>query len=293
MLTMRNRLIFVSILSALWILLGSWFVGTYMSPQEITIAGLQVRDGEKSFHSQDHFSFKAGGADMEVGESTREMLLDILAYLDENPNRRVILKGKYLKEELNNTAYQNLGVARAEELRKYMTELTPESHAIDTDLESVDSYPMVNGVFYDAVDFEFKDIFNEVVEETEKTNLEEDAPIAKEEFAPFKVYGAETIANLGMDPSLLQYVENIKAYLVDYPDRRIQISGHAQHNENINKAINDSRLYAQKVRRFLIKQGVKSNQITWEGIGAAEPMYGPAHYEAGNNNRVVIRLLAE
>ena len=281
---MRNRLLFIALLSFLWILLGSWFVGTYMTPKTVDIPDLVFEDADTKFASSDHFWFKVGGAELEVGQSTKEMLDNLATYLNDHPNRKVTLFGYYLKEELNNSEYENLGLARAEALRQYLENIGLPASKMETSFEQLVENPMIDDVLYDAVGFSFDDIFHENPEEFPG----EDAPVAKEEIEPLVIYG-EAIDQLIMNPSLMHFIEQIKAYLVEHPEHKLQIVGHSEQMDNISLSISRSKESAVKVLSFLKENDIKSSQISWEGRGAAELMVGPQNPKASErNNRVEI-----
>lgn len=283
---MRNRLLFVALLSFLWILLGSWFVGTYMSPKTVNIPDLVFEDEGTKFASSDHLWFKAGGDELELGHSTKEMLGNVAAYLHNHPNRKVTIFGCYLKEELNTSEYENLGLARAEALRQYLENIGLPAPQMETNFEELVENPMIEGVFYDAIRFSFDDIFHENPEEFPG----EDAPVAKEEIEPLVIYG-EAIDQLIMNPSLMHFIEQIKAYLVEHPDQKLKVIGHSEQTDDIDKTIARSKASATKVRSFLRKHGIKSANLSWEGRGAADILVGPGNPKASTrNNRVEIRL---
>lgn len=286
---MHTRLILFILFSVLWILLGSWFVGSTMNVATVDAPGLAIFDDDVRFESKDHFWFVPGSDKVEVGSSTAEMFADIAAHVNADKNRRLRLVGRYFEEEINDSDYENLGLARSEALMTHLLAVGMNASQIETDFEKIVGGAISNGVIYDPVDFKFEEKFNEKQKEFPKVN----APKASEDFEPMVLYG-DMLQNLKMNPALMHYTEKLNAYLIEHPDRKVFITGHSKQLDQVSKSIENSRRNAGLVKRFLVKNGAKSNRIKLEGIGASEPMVGPQNEQAEKmNNRVEIRLLVE
>ena len=101
---------------------------------EATLNPFSIKDGDYALKSNDNFNFKDSSFRIlePVSEELKNAVLDLKTYFDENPSKRVAAKGYYTNGETNNSAYPNLGLARANAVKNYFVSQGISSKIIDT-----------------------------------------------------------------------------------------------------------------------------------------------------------------
>lgn len=73
--------------------------------------------------SDDNFQFDMSSSDYnEISDELSIILGDVVTYLGEDTERVMQIKGYYLNDEVNETEYENLGIARANKVKSYFLE---------------------------------------------------------------------------------------------------------------------------------------------------------------------------
>jgi outer membrane protein OmpA-like peptidoglycan-associated protein len=84
------------------------------------VAALLFKDNDFKVVSKDNFKFNYSNFNHNlISPEFEELLIKVAQYLGNNPNRKMKIKGLFLKEEENNTDYENLGLARAYAVKTY------------------------------------------------------------------------------------------------------------------------------------------------------------------------------
>lgn len=103
----------------------------------------------------------------------------------------------------------------------------------------------------------------------------------------------QSIAALREGRGLTQPVlDRAKAVLDEYPEVKVEISGHTDTDGDRDHNIDLSRRRAEAVRRYLVDAGIDESRITTRGAGPDEPL-GSNDTEAGKakNRRIEFNLI--
>lgn len=135
------------ILLLLWFVLAYFLINKNVSDdhfvelkKEIPITETQNCESKLVFKDQDflmvtkeNFKFlKSNFNHNNLNENFQDSLLKVAHYLDANPQRKMKIKGYYLKDEENTTDYENLGLARANSVKTYFLTLGVNSSQLLT-----------------------------------------------------------------------------------------------------------------------------------------------------------------
>jgi len=88
-------------------------------------ASLVFKDVSTEFSIVSEENFKFNYSDYTVLEFSNELLevvKSVASYLDENPRRLIQIKGYYVKDEVNESAFDDLGLARANVIKTMFLE---------------------------------------------------------------------------------------------------------------------------------------------------------------------------
>jgi|GEM_PF-1660341 len=84
------------------------------------VAALLFKDNDFKIISKENFRFNYSNFNHNlISPEFEESLVKVAQYLGDNPERKMKIKGLFLKEEENNTDYENLGLARAYAVKTY------------------------------------------------------------------------------------------------------------------------------------------------------------------------------
>ncbi len=83
--------------------------------------------------SDSNFQFeKSNDTYLSLDDDLKILLGNVVSHLGENPNTLMQIKGFYLPDEINNTDYENLGIARANAVKAYFLEQGANSDQLRT-----------------------------------------------------------------------------------------------------------------------------------------------------------------
>ncbi len=128
-----------------------------MVPVGVKPYPLRIQDADSlDMVAKGNFGFVKSGAQAEMGLVRTE--LDSLAgYLMAHPGKELTVVGYYTSIETNATSYQDLGIARAEEIKQYLVGKGVSVEEISTRSEQMDSLPFTLDSLQGGIDFIFRD----------------------------------------------------------------------------------------------------------------------------------------
>ena len=219
---MRSNAPIYGILAAVWILAGTWmFSRMICGPGAVSyqIPGFSLVDGEFSANATQSFYFDENSAAPNTNDQVKEAFAKVATYLNANDNKQLALVGLYDKDEQNNTDYENLGLARAESVKKLLVMMhEAEEEKISTSSQSNDSLIYADEKLYDGVTFSFMD-------ESQMMGHSDAGPDALDMMPEvFTFSGAKM--NLQVSTDVGHYFDKLRAYLVQHPGSVVHVIGH-------------------------------------------------------------------
>ncbi|MFK8006582.1 MAG: OmpA family protein [Saprospiraceae bacterium] len=253
----------IGILSALFILIGSWVLSltNFCGGSAETPANFSFTDGAFKSKSVDAFSFEKDGIFATIPAVTNGELKKIAAHFKSNENRTLSLVGSYYASE-KYTGETDLGKERAEAIKAKLVKYgTPADRIITSGKE-------LTGVLegkrlYNAVAFKGNEKADEAVVETP----------GEIEFSPsglHTVYFDSGNSELEMTIELRKYLDQAMEYLNRNSGAVLLVNGYTDSEESSNKE-KLSRDRARRIRTFLYENGIKKNQVMIQGLGETNP----------------------
>jgi len=294
---MRLTKPFFWLLTFLWFFVGLWWyhcsdcsgcctdkVSEIPTGETPNLPSLSISDGSWNFNPPGNIKFGKSNF-LPVFDNGVKYVMDSLAlYSTLNPGKSFKITGRYSLEEQNTTTFPNLGVARAEELKKQLVARGLSPNVITTDgvlADDLTFYPadtLVGGVSFDISG-------DQVIAETI------DKPAVDDLLGPRTVYFNTGKVSLKVDDSLEKYLRNAKSYLASHTDVNLVVTGHT---DNVGNPENNRKLSLDRanfVSSELIKNGIDKNRISTEGKGDTEPISDNATQEGrADNRRVIIQI---
>ncbi len=200
-------------------------------------------------------------------------------YLEKNPSKKIQIIGYALSSEKNTSAFPNLGIARANNLKDYFISKGISSDKFDIDGEIKDTWYISNDTVFGPVNFNILTIENT----TPTTDW--DSFKAKYNASPIVLYFNTGESNLNLSVEERQKIVDLVTYLDNVKNSKLQVVGHS---DNVGERFFNLYLGEQRAafaKEYLVKNGVNSNRIETSSKGPDEPIADNKTAEGKSKNR--------
>jgi OmpA-OmpF porin, OOP family len=274
-------------LTLLWFALGIWWYSssncTNCATEDSTkiqtpniaqnLPGFSVNDGNWNVQSSNNLRFTKSGNMPVLGADITSLMDSLVLYAKANPTKKITVTGHYDPDEKNATTFNDLGLARADELKKILVSkgLNPSNIFTDSKLDAVLSFlpadTLVGGIT--------------MAISTKPAGL----------FDPRTVYFNTGKNTLNVDAELKDYLLKASAYLKEHTDEKLMVTGYTDNVGDPARNVTLSANRAAFVKDELVKQGMIGANIQTEGKGMTDPI-ADNNIAAGKakNRRVTIQL---
>ncbi len=298
---MRPSIPILILLSALWIIGGTWFLSSSFCGAAGAAGGggipnFSVKDGNFSTKPVETFSFNYSSDRVVFSDKTIESMKTIASHLKKNPERLLTLSGVFARSEKNETAFDNLGIARAKSIKSKLVKYGAPNESIATEGFLVDNTQFNKNrddktVLYGGVNFIFtgqegSDIEVEGGSES-SGSLGLSSSTTSSALAPYVINYTSSNIKMAMTTEISDLLASLRAYLDDHPGSKVIVTGHTDSNGSNSDALNA----ASKVRRFLRNNDFASKEVVAESKGSSDPIASNETEEGRKmNKRVTISI---
>lgn len=188
--------------------------------------------------------------------------------------KKLLLNAPYFAGEQNTSDYPNLGIARAEQIKKNLASQLDTSWVLTGgQLITADSIPDFVALPHDFVKWV---IYNDNVKEINGKTL---------------IYFPHNSTREITNKEILAYMDELAAKLKENPSWKVEITGHTDNTgrHTVNMALGLKR--AKRIREMLTKKGIASSQIEVFSKGETEPIADNTSEEGKQKNRRVEILI--
>ncbi|MDZ7876268.1 MAG: OmpA family protein [Saprospiraceae bacterium] len=293
---MKNPIPMLALLLAGWIAGMSYYTrqscGDCSNPSSLTPAvssaqnlgkRLLIADNANSFSAttDDNLTFNASNfAFQPLSAKLQSTFKEVAAYLKGHPDRSISINGLYGEAEKNTSIFPNLGIARAQSVKKLLEEYgCPDNQvSIASSLSPLTNDSLMIGGF----NYAFMD--------TPKTDT--GADLEKKLMDKKITLYFETNANtLTLSDEQRAYFADLISYLNKNPKATISVVGHTDNKGSADKNIVLSQDRAAFVKKYLADNNIDANQIVPTGKGSIVPIADNGTLEGrAKNRRVEISL---
>jgi len=221
-----------------------------------------------------------------VSDSIGIGIENLKTFLASNSKQKVIITGYAISDETNNSTFENLGLARANEVKKYFVSKGLTATQFDTKGEIIKNWKMISDTLIGPVEYNFPALDTTNVVNSEWNTLKE-----KINFDPLILHFNTNKASDNLNTVEKQKVTDILNYLKNVKDATVLIVGHSDNvgNRDANVILGQKR--AEFSKDYLVKNGVDAERITTESKGPDEPIGENTTPEGkANNRRTVITI---
>lgn len=250
---------------------------------------LHIQDGKYFSHKiKGNLVFPASSFEHQVSLSApiRNTFRLTAEYLKKSPKRSIRLTGLYKKSETNHSVYTNLGLARANAVKKILTDLGISGTQIITTDQPIEELVFQNDQLTGGIIYSF-----EATKTTKEGNQQLQNLKTRLQAAPIRLYFPPDANSLQLDMRQRQQFSDINLYLSLVPKASIQIIGHtdAQGSRKYNTNLSTER--ALFVKNYLINNGLNAKQMSVSSKAFDQPISDNKTEEGrAKNRRVEITL---
>ena len=259
--------------------------------KEATLWPFSIKDadGDLSFSTKENFNFNVSNFKIvdSVSSSLNDGILNVKEYLDANGQKRFNITGYYRSDETNNSAFPNLGLARANSVKNHIVSKGISAKLINTFGKlNDDMVADANGIFHGPLGF---DIFTRG--ENSAANDEALAKTCAEvKENPLVLYFKTGQAQINLTVEQRQKIAAISR-CVDKLGVKVQVVGHTDNTGNADNNMILGQNRADFAKGYLVRNGILTNNIDATSKGQTDPIADNATDEGkAKNRRTVVTI---
>jgi len=231
--------------------------------ENTAVAPLQIIDGSGlTLISPGNFGFAKSSFQPDFSEIKSE-IDSLSAYLKANPNKKLMVTGYYSSSETNSSEWPDLGIARAEAVKKYYVDNGLPANMFITKGELQEDIRFSPDSMRGGINFTFTDI----VPETKLAEEQKFEGVLKPLDLYFNTASLEYIKTADNE----EFVREAKKYLNANQDKKLLLTGHTDNvgNQASNQVLSGQR--AEQAKLQLIAAGLPSAQLVTDAKGQSSP----------------------
>mgnify|MGYP006333241471 CR=1 FL=1 len=246
----------------------------------------EFSDGKYAYKVNDNYNFNVSSSDILLPLSPKvgRGLEGLRTFLAENLGKSFNITGYYKSDENNNTAFPNLGLARANAVKNHLVSQGIPSAQINTMGQLMDSMVPDGNTYKGPVAYAF-----EGESATAKDDLK--ALYDKIKAEPLVLYFETSESTIELTPEQRQRFADISKYLDKDANASCTITGYTDNTSNrtTNMALGQRR--ADFAKEYLIKNGLSGTRIKTSSKGPDDPVASNTTEEGRAKNRRTIVTL--
>ncbi|WP_276168902.1 OmpA family protein [Zobellia alginiliquefaciens] len=243
--------------------------------------------GDFAYSTEDNFNFNMSSPNYlePVSENVRNGILPGLKnFMTNNENKVLNITGYYTSDEKNNSAFPNLGLARANSVKNYLVSQEIPSSQINTNGKLMDNMVPDNNIYHGPVDFAIEEVSEDAEDEIK-------AMYDKITANPLILYFDTAEASINPSEEQRQKIADITHYLDKVAKAQCQITGYtdSEGSRSTNMRLGQQR--ADFAKAYLIQNGISESRIKADSKGSKDPIATNDTEEGrAKNRRTVITI---
>lgn len=244
--------------------------------------GFLLSNENFTYHSSENFKFLKNNFNsiLPISDSINLGIDNLKKYLDSN-NQNLKITGYALISEKNTSIYENLGLARAADVKKYFVSKGISADRMETFGEIKNGIAISGDTIIDPASY----TFFVPQSTTNKAKIDYTDLKAKINANPLIMYFKTGEASINLTENDRKKVVDILTYLENVSEAKISITGHSDNvgKREINLKLGLER--AQFAQNYLIENAIPKNKIEITSKGPDEPIADNTTIEGRNKNR--------
>lgn len=246
-------------------------------------------NGTLSVTENDNFNFELSSATLlrPISDKVGNAVNQVVQYFNDNPEKELTITGYYKSDENNNSAYPNLGLARASAIKNYFVQRGMPSRHISTRGQQMNEIIADdNSILYGPDAFSV-----DLLSSSEILKEEMDAIADEIKGKPLLLYFETGAATLTLTPEQRIKVEKIARYLDKVEESTCYIEGHTDNTGTPEGNMILGQERADFAKDYLIRNHIRKSKITALSKGQTEPISSNDTEEGrAQNRRIVVTI---
>lgn len=245
-----------------------------------------VSDGDYSLEVNDNFNFNHSNPSflMPISNSLKDGISNLEGYLSSNTGKILNITGFYAPDEENNTAYPNLGLARANSVKNHLISSGIPSAQINTLGKVMEDMVPDETVFLGPISYD-------ISKEAEDADEQLKALYEKIKDNPLVLYFQTGEAAISLTAEQRQKIADISNYLDKVDGAICNVVGHTDNTGVRATNIQLGQERADFVKGYLISNGIAKSKISTSSQGPDSPIASNDTEEGRAKNRRTIVTL--
>jgi len=243
-------------------------------------------DGEYAYNENDNYNFNASASSIltPLSGKVEEGITSLKSYLGENAEKIINITGYYKSDETNDSAFPNLGLARANAVKNHLVSNGVSSSQINTFGSLKEEMIAKDNVFLGPVIYSL---------DNKADNADDELKALYERIKanPLVLHFNTAQASINLNAEQRQKIADISRYLDKVSDASTNVIGHT---DNTGRRATNIRLGQERAdfgKAYLIRNGIPANKINTSSKGPDAPVATNATAEGrAENRRTVITL---
>ena len=244
-----------------------------------------IADGTRfTTGSSEHYTFGRAGFDPNITDPTKAAFTKVAEYMKNNPNRLLMLTGRYTSAEQSTYSGDaaNLGIARANSIKEYLVGKGVDGERVST-----------NGFEEYILNYNSNDRLPEGVLFRFNGSDELDGLGDRLRATPLNAQFDSGSDNISLNSTLKNYFADLKFYTDKVPDAKVSVTGHTDSDGRRSGNVALGLRRAKLIKDFMIKQGINPSVITKPTSQGPDAPIADNNTDEGKaaNRRVEIRVI--
>lgn len=252
---------------------------------EATSYPFAFSDGDFAVNENDNYNFNGSSSEFltPLSENVTNGIAKLKDFLGSNADKVINLTGYYKGDETNNSAFPNLGLARANAVKNHLVANGIASKQINTMGKLMDEMLAKDGVYLGPIEYgldAMTDNGDELKALYDKINAD-----------PLVLYFETNQAAINLSAEQRQKVADISRYLDKVSGATASVTGHtdSQGPANTNQILGQER--ADFAKSYLTRNGIPSAKIVSTSKGETQPVATNINAAGrAKNRRTVVTL---
>jgi len=243
-------------------------------------------DGDYSCDVNDNFNFNMSSSSilMPLAQTVTDCINGLKTFLADNAGKVINITGYYTSDEENDSAYPNLGLARANAVKNHLVANGVSSTRINTFGKLMDEMVPKGNMFLGPITYslggESADAADELKVLYEKIKAN-----------PLVLYFDTAEASINLDAEQRQKVADISRYLDKVEGATANVVGHTDNTGNAASNMKLGQDRADFAKNYLMRNGIAAEKINTTSKGQTQPIESNATDEGkAKNRRTVVTL---
>jgi len=243
-------------------------------------------DGDYACNVNDNYNFNVSSSSilMPLAQGVTDCLGTLKTFLGENAGKVMNITGYYKSDETNNSAFPNLGLARANAVKNHLVENGISSTLINTFGQLRDEMVPKDNVYLGPISYSLEG-------ESAAAGDELKALYEKIKADPLILYFDTAEASIDLSAEQRQKFADISRYLDKVEKAKCDITGHTDNEGRRRTNMKLGQERADFAKAYLIRNGISESKIKTDSKGQRDPIASNDTEEGrAQNRRTVVTL---